>query len=97
MHSLSREPEDSWLSEPFCELDHRDPETIQLPLSAAAFLGWILVKSLDAAPAGQVWSVVTIVLVGLALMFVARFGLRSPFLPPVPGKRPPPPLIPTVP
>lgn len=36
-------------------------------------------KSLSAAPAGQVWSVVAIVLVGLVLMFVARFGLRSPF------------------
>lgn len=30
MQSVSREPEDSWLSQPFCELDHRDPETIQL-------------------------------------------------------------------
>ena len=50
-----------------------------LPLSAAGFLGWILVKSLTAAPAGQVWSVVAIMLAGLVLMAVARFGLRSPF------------------
>jgi hypothetical protein len=30
MHRVSHETGDSWLSEPFCELDHRAPETIQL-------------------------------------------------------------------
>jgi amino acid transporter len=50
-----------------------------LPLSAAGFLGWILVTSLTAAPAGQVWSVVAIMVAGLVLMAVARLGLRSPF------------------
>jgi amino acid transporter len=50
-----------------------------LPLGAAGFLGWILVKSLLAAPAPQVWSLAGIVAVGIALLFTARFWLRSPF------------------
>jgi signal transduction histidine kinase len=50
-----------------------------LPLAAAGFLVWIVVKSLQAAPASQIWSVVGIVTAGVVLMFVARFVLRSPF------------------
>ena len=50
-----------------------------LPLAAAAFLGWILVRSLYLAPAAQVWSMAAIVAVGVLLMLVARFVLRSPF------------------
>ena len=50
-----------------------------LPIAAAGFLVWILVKSLQAAPASQIWSLVGIVGVGFILMFVARFVLRSPF------------------
>ena len=50
-----------------------------LPLAAAGFLGWIIVKSMLQAPASQNWSILGIVLVGVVLMFVARFGLRSPF------------------
>jgi amino acid transporter len=50
-----------------------------LPTLAAAFLVWVVVKSLLTAPAEQVWSVVGIVGVGLLLMLVARFVLRSPF------------------
>ena len=50
-----------------------------LPLAAAAFLVWLLVKSLLAAPAPQLWSVVGVVIAGLLLMLVARFVLRSPF------------------
>jgi len=50
-----------------------------LPLGAAGFLGWIIVKSMLQAPANQNWSILGIVLVGVVLMFVARFGLRSPF------------------
>ena len=50
-----------------------------LPLAAAGFLGWILVKSLLQAPASQIWSLVGIVGVGLVLMLIARFVLRSPF------------------
>jgi amino acid transporter len=50
-----------------------------LPLAAAGFLGWILVKSLQAAPSAQIWSLVGIVGVGTVLMVVARFVLRPQF------------------
>jgi hypothetical protein len=50
-----------------------------LPLAGAAFLAWIIYKSLDGAPASEVWSVVGIVAAGVILMFIARFVLRSPF------------------
>ena len=50
-----------------------------LPLGAAAFLGWIIVKSMLEAPADQNWSILGIVVVGLILMLVARLGLRSEF------------------
>jgi amino acid transporter len=50
-----------------------------LPLAAAGFLGWILVKSLLVAPAGQLWSVVGILVAGVVLMLVGRLGLRSSF------------------
>jgi amino acid transporter len=50
-----------------------------LPLGAAGFLGWVLTKSLQSAPATQKWSLVGIVAAGLVLMFAARFILRSTF------------------
>jgi amino acid transporter len=50
-----------------------------LPLAAAVFLGWILVKSLQSAPATQVWSLIGIGVAGLLLMLSARFVLRSSF------------------
>jgi hypothetical protein len=50
-----------------------------LPLGAAGFLGWIIVKSMLRAPANQNWAIVGIVVVGLVVMVLARFGLRSPF------------------
>jgi amino acid transporter len=50
-----------------------------LPLGAAGFLGWILVKSLQAAPASQLWTLVAIIGVGIALMLVARIVLRPQF------------------
>jgi amino acid transporter len=50
-----------------------------LPLAAAGFLGWIIVKSMLQAGAPENWSILGIVVVGIVLMFVARFGLRSPF------------------
>jgi amino acid transporter len=50
-----------------------------LPLAAAVFLAWLLIKSLLAAPAPQLWSVLGIVVVGVVLMLVAHFGLRSTF------------------
>jgi len=50
-----------------------------LPLAAAGFLVWVLGKYLQTAVAQQLWSIVGIVAVGLVLMLVARFVLRSPF------------------
>ncbi len=50
-----------------------------LPLAAAGFLGWIMVKSLQAAPAPQIWSLVAIIGVGVVLMLVARLVLRPQF------------------
>ncbi len=50
-----------------------------LPLGAAGFLVWIIYRSLQSAPASEVWSVIGIVAAGLILMFAARFVLRSPF------------------
>jgi amino acid transporter len=50
-----------------------------LPLAAAGFLGWIIVRSMQQAGAPENWSILAIVGVGVILMFVARFGLRSPF------------------
>jgi amino acid transporter len=50
-----------------------------LPLGAAGFLAWIIGKSIQAAPAAQNWSLVGIVVSGLAVMLIARFGLRSSF------------------
>jgi amino acid transporter len=50
-----------------------------LPLAAAGFLSWILVRSLQIAPWSQRWSVIGIVAAGVIMMFVARFVLRSQF------------------
>jgi len=50
-----------------------------LPFGAAAFLVWIIVKSVLAAPASQVWSLTGVVVAGVILMLVARFVYRSPF------------------
>jgi amino acid transporter len=50
-----------------------------LPLGAAGFLGWIFVKSIAGAPWEQRWSLIAVVIIGLALMVFARFGLRSAF------------------
>ena len=50
-----------------------------LPLAAAGFLGWIILKSLLGETAPERWSMLGIVLAGVVLMFVARFVLRSSF------------------
>jgi amino acid transporter len=50
-----------------------------LPLAAIAFLVWIVVRQLQNSPATQRWSLIGVVGVGLILMLVARFVLRSPF------------------
>jgi amino acid transporter len=50
-----------------------------LPLGACALLAWVMYKVLQTAPAGQIWSIVGILGVGVLLMFSARFIQRSPF------------------
>ena len=50
-----------------------------LPIGSAAFLVWMVVKYLSAAPASQVWSMIGILLSGLVMLAVSRFWLKSPF------------------
>lgn len=50
-----------------------------LPVAAAAFLAWIIARSLQTAPASQIWSLIGVLLLGLIMLVVARFLLRSPF------------------
>ncbi len=50
-----------------------------LPIGAAAFLVWLVVKSLQTTGAFENWTLVIIMGVGVALMLLARFGLRSSF------------------
>ena len=50
-----------------------------LPLASAGFLVWMVEKSMSAAPAAQNFSMLGIVVVGLLLMLVARFVLKSWF------------------
>jgi amino acid transporter len=50
-----------------------------LPLAAAGFLGWIFVRSVQAATAPQIWSLVAIIGVGMFLMLAARVVLRPQF------------------
>jgi amino acid transporter len=50
-----------------------------LTLASAAFLVWMVEKSLSGAPAAENFSLLGIVVVGLLLMLVARFGLKSWF------------------
>jgi amino acid transporter len=50
-----------------------------LPLGAAGFLGWLLARSVQTAPAPELWSLAGLTAAGLVLLLVARFGLRSPF------------------
>ena len=50
-----------------------------LPLGAAVFLVWIIFRSMQQAGAPENWSILGVVALGVILMFVARFGLRSPF------------------
>jgi amino acid transporter len=50
-----------------------------LPLGAAVFLGWMLVRTLQNSPWTQRWSLISIVALGVVMLLVARFILRSPF------------------
>jgi hypothetical protein len=60
-----------------------------LPLAAIGFLGWVVVKSVQTAPAPQLWSLAGILAVGVIVLTSARLTLRSPFLRDPPGKRHP--------
>jgi len=48
-------------------------------IGAIVFLGWIAMKSMLGAPAAQNYSLLGFLVIGLILMFIARFVLRSPF------------------
>jgi amino acid transporter len=50
-----------------------------LPIAAAGFLVWVLVKFLQGANSASLWSILGIVVAGIVLMLVARFVLRSSF------------------
>jgi len=50
-----------------------------LPLAAAAFLCWIVFRSLQLAPAEQRWSIIGIAAAGVVLLLVARFALRPEY------------------
>jgi predicted lysophospholipase L1 biosynthesis ABC-type transport system permease subunit len=50
-----------------------------LPLAAAGFLGWMLVRTLQNSPWTQRWSLIAIVVAGLVMLLAARFILKSPF------------------
>ena len=50
-----------------------------LPFAAAVFLGWVFWKSAQQAPSTQRWSLIVIIALGVLMMLIARFGLRSRF------------------
>jgi uncharacterized membrane protein len=50
-----------------------------LPLASAAFLAWVVVKSLLDAPNAQRYALIGIVVAGLLMMLVARFVYQSQF------------------
>jgi amino acid transporter len=50
-----------------------------LPLAAAGFLGWIIVKSVQNEPVSQRWALAGVVAAGIIVMGYARFALRSVF------------------
>jgi amino acid transporter len=50
-----------------------------LPLGSAAFLGWMVTKSMIGAPLPERWSMVGIVGAGLVVMVLSRVFLRSDF------------------
>ena len=50
-----------------------------LPLGAALFLGWVLIKNIIAAPVQQKWSLAGIIVLGIVAMLSARFIQKSPF------------------
>jgi amino acid transporter len=50
-----------------------------LPLLSAAFLVWLLVKSVISASGVEDWTMIVVLVIGVILLFVARFGMNSSF------------------
>jgi hypothetical protein len=50
-----------------------------LPVASAGFLGWVVTKTLLAAPSAQIWSLVGIVGLGAILIPVIRFVLQPQY------------------
>jgi amino acid transporter len=50
-----------------------------LPVLAALFLCWVIWQTLMGAPASELWSLVGVAVLGVLLMFAARYILKSPF------------------
>jgi amino acid transporter len=50
-----------------------------LPVLAALFLCWVIWQTVKDAPPSEIWSLVGVVVLGLVLMFAARYILKSPF------------------
>jgi len=50
-----------------------------LPLAAIVFLAWVAIKSIQGANAAQNYTLLGFLVVGVILMIIARFVLRSPF------------------
>lgn len=50
-----------------------------LPVLAALVLCWVIWQTVKDAPASEIWSLVGVVVLGVVLMFAARFILQSPF------------------
>jgi predicted acyltransferase len=50
-----------------------------LPLASVVFLGYVAVKSILSAPGAQNYSLLGFAVVGIILLFIARFGLKSSF------------------
>ena len=53
--------------------------TFYLRLASVVFLGYVAIKNILAGPAAQNYSLLGFAVVGIILIFVARFGLKSPF------------------
>ena len=50
-----------------------------LPVLASLVLCWVIWQTVKAAPASQLWSLVGVAVLGVVLMFAARYILKSPF------------------
>ncbi len=50
-----------------------------LPFLAALFLCWVIWPTVKDAPPSEIWSLVGVAVLGVLLMFAARFILKSPF------------------